>query len=169
MRAFFETDAYLSGNAAIVGRARLVQRMLAPLAQSRVVDLGCGDGSLSLPLLGDGNVLTLVDFSSSMLDRARLATPDHCWDQVEFVQSDIAAFRPDDPYDVVICVGVLAHVPSVPATIEAVGALLRPGGRAVIQLSDSALSSIACWSGIAVAGDEISAAARWSIASPRTS
>jgi 2-polyprenyl-3-methyl-5-hydroxy-6-metoxy-1,4-benzoquinol methylase len=139
VRAFFETDSYLAGNAGIAVRAQLVERLLGPCSNAGILDLGCGDGSLSLPFLECGNALTLVDFSESMLDRARSATPAPHRDRAQFVQSDISTFEPSDRYDVVLCVGVLAHVPSVPETVRKVAASLRPGGQALIQISDASL------------------------------
>ena len=137
VRDFFETDAYLLGNAGIAARARLVQRMLGPMSNSRILDIGCGDGSLSLPFLKSGNLLTLVDFSTLMIERTRLSIPTACSDRVDLVQSDISDFEPDQDYDAAICVGVLAHVRSVPAAVSSVSRALKPGGRAVVQISDS--------------------------------
>jgi SAM-dependent methyltransferase len=139
VRAFFETSSYLDRNAGIAARTRLVQRMLGPISNSRILDLGCGDGSLSLPFLESGNSLTLVDFSTLMIDRARSSIPLACLDRVELVQRDISDFRPDQEYDVALCVGVLAHVPSVSAAVSLVSLALKPGGRAVFQISDSSL------------------------------
>jgi SAM-dependent methyltransferase len=133
---FFETQSYLERNPLIPIRAAIVADLLSDLRDARVLDLGCGDGSISRPLLASGNQLTLVDFSPRMLDSARAATPPGA--PVEFIESDIATFTPERPYDAVVCVGVLAHVPSVPEAIAGVRRALAPGGRAVIQITDDA-------------------------------
>jgi SAM-dependent methyltransferase len=136
VRAFFETDTYLERNAIIPIRARIVAEMLASVSDARILDLGCGDGSISRPLLASGNRLTLVDFSEAMLERARAGTPPGA--DVEFVQADVLEYAPLQPYDAVLCVGVLAHVPDVDPAIARVADALGPGGLCVLQTTDNA-------------------------------
>ena len=50
----------------------------------------------------------------------------------------IERYVPDAPYDVVLCIGVLAHVASVPSAVARVADALRCGGRSVIQITDDA-------------------------------
>jgi SAM-dependent methyltransferase len=136
VRDFFETDAYLSNNPIVPIRARLVNELLSDLRGGRVLDLGCGDGSISRPLLAAGNEVTLVDVSESMLRRAReLVTPEAAG-RVEYVQADILEWAPGRLYDAVLCVGVLAHVSSPGRALERVTEALRCGGRAVVQITD---------------------------------
>jgi len=141
VQAYFASGDYLAGNPLIPIRAELVAQLLADVRDGRVLDLGCGDGAISRPLLGAGNRLTLVDFSAAMLERARERTPDGA--PVEFVEADILQYVAAAPYDAVICVGVLAHVPDVPRAISVVAEAVRPGGLAVLQLTDDA--SVAGW------------------------
>src|SRR5437899_5299730 len=51
----------------------------------RVLDIGCGDGSLSAPLLRAHNRLTLLDVSSAMLLKACDQIPRELIRHVEFV------------------------------------------------------------------------------------
>jgi 2-polyprenyl-3-methyl-5-hydroxy-6-metoxy-1,4-benzoquinol methylase len=136
VRAFFDSGSYLDRNAVIPVRARIVQELLPTVQRCRVLDLGCGDGSISRPLLGSGNELTLVDFSPKMLDRARAAIPVSA--AVAFVHADVRDYVPSGDFDVVLCVGLLAHVDSVDGVIARVSQALRPGGHAVLQITDDA-------------------------------
>jgi 2-polyprenyl-3-methyl-5-hydroxy-6-metoxy-1,4-benzoquinol methylase len=136
VRAFFDTRSYLERNAIIPVRALIVRDLLAEVHDSRVLDLGCGDGSISRSLLASHNHLTLVDFSAKMLESARGGFPVKA--PIEFIQADILDYVPSAPYDAVICVGVLAHVRSVRKAIERVSASLRPGGLCVLQTTDNA-------------------------------
>lgn len=134
VRAFFDTGAYLHHNPLIPVRAALVRALLPNVAGGRILDLGCGDGSLSLPFATEGNHVTLVDFSSKMLDRARTLTPPGT--SVEFVQGDLLECPLGSDYDVVLCIGVLAHVSSAETTVARVANALRPGGACVVQITD---------------------------------
>jgi SAM-dependent methyltransferase len=136
VRAFFDSGSYLERNAVIPVRARIVQELLPDVRGCRVLDLGCGDGSISRPLLGFGNELTLVDFSPKMLDRARAALPASA--AVSFVHADVREYVPTGAFDVVLCVGLLAHVAPVDSVIARVSQALRLGGLAVIQITDDA-------------------------------
>jgi 2-polyprenyl-3-methyl-5-hydroxy-6-metoxy-1,4-benzoquinol methylase len=146
VRAFFEQpDLYLTekNRDTITRRARIVADMLGPLGPpdggARVLDLGCGDGSISLQFAADVRELVLVDLSAKMLERARANVPAAARGRVRLERRDIQALEPgpgDEPFDVVLCIGVLAHVPSVDATIAKIASLLRPGGRCVLQITD---------------------------------
>jgi 2-polyprenyl-3-methyl-5-hydroxy-6-metoxy-1,4-benzoquinol methylase len=136
VRDFFDTRSYLDRNAIIPVRARILRELLEDVRGGRVLDLGCGDGSISRSLLASQNQLTLVDFSARMLDSARSASPAGA--PIEFIEADILDYVPTAPYDAVICVGVLAHVRSVPRAIERVSVALRPGGLCVLQTTDNA-------------------------------
>jgi SAM-dependent methyltransferase len=93
-------------------------------------------GSISAQFLASGNRVTMVDLSEAMLERARSRVPEKHAAQVEYVRADIADLEAREPYDLVLCIGVLAHVDSLERTIEKVASLVRPGGHAVFQISD---------------------------------
>ncbi len=135
VRAFFDSDTYLAGNALIPIRARLVQDLLPNVRDARILDLGCGNGEVSRPLLTAGNRLTLVDFSAAMLDRARCSMPPGA--PVEFVEADISNYQGSALFDVVICVGVLAHVPSPLGAVSRLAQLVRLGGLCLVQITDN--------------------------------
>jgi ubiquinone/menaquinone biosynthesis C-methylase UbiE len=118
-------------------RCELVRAMLNSVSGASVLDLGCGDGRVSLQFCEEASEITLVDFSEAMLDRARQRIPTACASKVNVIQSDIMAFNPGRHFDVVICVGVLSHLPSVRDAIFQISSLLKPGGIAIVQLTDS--------------------------------
>jgi SAM-dependent methyltransferase len=71
-----------------------------------------------------------------MLQRARRNIPLEYQDRVEYVHTDIFGFEPSAPYDLVLCIGVLAHVDSIDRALEKVARCVKPGGRVVVQISD---------------------------------
>lgn len=134
-RYFGEPERYLSKGVHVDLRARLVRELLGEPRDARILDLGCGDGGLSLPFAGAGNELVLVDRSPEMLERARRRAPPSA--RVTFVHGDLDTLELDGRFDVVLCVGVLAHVDNPARTIARVAGLLAPGGRAVFQITDA--------------------------------
>ena len=57
---------------------------------------------------------------------------------VNFVQADLLTLPlEENSYDVVICMGVLAHVTSPAEIIRKAAALLKPGGKLILECTDS--------------------------------
>jgi 2-polyprenyl-3-methyl-5-hydroxy-6-metoxy-1,4-benzoquinol methylase len=136
VRDFFDTEEYVTGNPNIAVRSRLVRRMLNHVDTCSILDVGCGDGSLSLQFLPGARQITLVDLSEKMLDRARERTPERYRERVAYVNADILDFTPMQKYDIALCVGVLAHAGLIQAVLQKLSEALAPGGRCIVQISD---------------------------------
>jgi 2-polyprenyl-3-methyl-5-hydroxy-6-metoxy-1,4-benzoquinol methylase len=119
-------------------RVETVQEFTHAFAFDRVLDIGCGDGSISLPLLPRCNRLTLLDLSRNMLDLARKRIPFERSKDVELVAGDFmgANIEPQS-FDLIFCLGVLAHVDSPAAVIARVAQLAKPGAWVVLEFTDS--------------------------------
>jgi SAM-dependent methyltransferase len=134
---FAEPDRYL-GNDARLGIRRLVCRQLAARTdRTSILDIGCGDGTMSLPLVGPQSRLTLLDFSAPMLERAAANVAPEMRPRVEIVCRDLAGFAGEHRYTLVLCLGVLAHVPDVSHALAKVATLIEPGGHCLIQITDA--------------------------------
>ena len=120
-------------------RAEVVKYFADRLDYKRVLDIGCGDGSVSLPLLRPDSRITLVDLSSAMTEIASARIPRELVGNVELRNEDFmkGAFEPEG-YDLIICIGLLAHVENPRDLIAKVAGSLRPGGRLILEFSDSA-------------------------------
>jgi ubiquinone/menaquinone biosynthesis C-methylase UbiE len=139
VRDFFERpDLYLNRNATTLRlRSVIVRELLGSAAGARILDLGCGDGSLSIQFLHEARQLTLLDRSVGMLEVARQNIPAVHGAKVSMVNADLLENAgPPERYDVVLCVGVLAHATSMEEVIALIADLLVPGGRAVVQITD---------------------------------
>ncbi|HEX8771316.1 MAG TPA: methyltransferase domain-containing protein [Acidimicrobiales bacterium] len=138
-RFFDDPSHYLNRNAVISLRRDLIGDLLGGHPPRRIVDIGCGDGSLSLPYIRMGTHVSLVDFSSSMIQAAREKVPTGATGRVAFHTLDIETeeLATLGPADVVLCVGVLAHVTSPEQLVRRVASLVEPGGRLVLQITDS--------------------------------
>ncbi len=104
----------------------------------RLLDVGCGDGSISLQLLTSGSHLTLLDLSANMVALAKKNVPEEFSANVVVRNENfIGASFNSDPFDLVVTVGVMAHVDSPNTFLAEIRTLLRPGGSLIIEFTDS--------------------------------
>ena len=134
---FDKTHLYLNKDSGVSIRALIVRELLGELSHSRILDLGCGNGRISLQYISRTNHLTLVDLSNNMLEIAMKNTPETLKTNVRYINTDLQHYESREKFDVVICIGVLAHVVSVRETIAKVARLLKPSGRCIFQITDA--------------------------------
>jgi SAM-dependent methyltransferase len=147
VKRVFETPQwYLKGRSYHVRvRTNTVQHLLPASEGRQILDIGCGDGSISVPLLRPGSKLTLLDMSAAMLKIAQSRVPAELASAVTVINGDVlGADLPPAAYDVVICLGVFAYFSNPAPLIEKLHTILRPGGTLIVECSDSAhfLSSL---------------------------
>jgi SAM-dependent methyltransferase len=104
-----------------------------------IADIGCGDGSLSLPFLEQSKSLMLIDISQPMLDLARdnigRFKEGAFSDKVNYWKGDIRDYKQDRSYDLVLVIGVLSHVNNVEGFMKSLINNLKSDGKLVIQFS----------------------------------
>ena len=133
---FFENSKYTANRFNIEIRRRILWELLGDLHGKVIVDLGCGDGSLSL-MYAAGNQLVLVDGARNMVAEAKSqAELLGVIDNVEFIHVDFLQSMPEISADVVICVGVFSHVNDSNRLLELLSASMKAEGVLVIQISD---------------------------------
>lgn len=121
------------GSVRDVVRQELVARQLAQHVsqrESRVLDVGCGQGTQAIRLARQGYQVTGVDPSLRLLERARASTeaePVEVRQRLSWHQGDLFTVR-DEEWDVVCCHGVLMYLPDLHAATAALVRLARPGG-----------------------------------------
>lgn len=102
---------------------RLLLREVPEGAQ-RVLDVGCGAGSLARALAARVAYVDGVDRSPGMIDAARLSTPAN----VHLHLADaLTVDLPDETYDAVVSSAVLHHLP-LADVLPRMARWLRPGG-----------------------------------------
>ena len=119
-------------------RAETVSQLASLPHGAHVLDIGCGDGSVSLPLLAETTRVTMLDLSSSMLALARSKVPPALAKNVEFINRDfmdVAIAR--QSFDLVLCIGLLVHVVSPADLIAKIVESLRPNGSIIVECSDA--------------------------------
>lgn len=97
------------------------------LAGRRVLDVGCGGGILSEALARAGAIVTGVDGSAACIDVARAHAATSGLD-IRYAAETVEAHRAAAPYDIVVCMELLEHVPSPADLLAACRAQLGSGG-----------------------------------------
>jgi 2-polyprenyl-3-methyl-5-hydroxy-6-metoxy-1,4-benzoquinol methylase len=134
-KSFFSGSEYHRKSYMSVRRSEIVRDLLGDVRGKRILDLGSGSGTVSIPLLAECGELTLVDYSDAALDIARSRVEPEYADKIALVVGDIFKFTSSRPFDIVLCIGVLAHVDSTEEALRCVVRNLAPGGRCIIQLT----------------------------------
>jgi cyclopropane fatty-acyl-phospholipid synthase-like methyltransferase len=110
-------------------RALLVRRSIRPRPGDRVVDLGCGPGTM-VPYLPD-TIYTGVDIERSYVDSAKA----RYGDRATFIHAGVDGVcdKVESGVDIVLAIGVLHHLNDHQARqlFRAARALLKTGGRLV--------------------------------------
>lgn len=110
--------------------------------KSTILDMGCGDGEISLRLGRVGHVVVGVDISAEMLNlaKARLQNePSDVAERITFQHGNIDSFASGQGFDAVCCHGVLMYLDRSDSAIGKLTEHLLPGGLLSI-LSRNALS-----------------------------
>jgi SAM-dependent methyltransferase len=89
----------------------------------RVLDLGCGDGRLTMEL--SATELTAADVSPVGLERARRRLPSA---RIVELEPDAPLPFEDGAFDLVLCAETIEHVRDVQLLVSEVRRVLRPGG-----------------------------------------
>jgi SAM-dependent methyltransferase len=111
------------------GRRLLTAAVLEP--GERVLDVGCGNGAISLEAaraVGPGGRVTGVDLSEPMLGVARRRAEEQGID-VAFVQSDAQTASFDQPFDVVVSRFGVMFFDDPAGAFANLARAVRPGGR----------------------------------------
>lgn len=111
--------------------------------EGRVLDLGCGDGTLSAVIFGERGGCTLVGLEPDPID-AEAARRSGMYALVHCAAGD-AIPEPDRSVDLVFSNSVLEHIPRIEPVLAEAGRITRPGGRFVFTVPSEQFH--ACLSG----------------------
>ena len=110
---------------------------LGGASSGRLLDCAAGTGEITCALLKSGkfNHATIVDVSPAMLQSAKdLLTSQIKNAELEFVQSDVFNFKPTDSrFDLILCLGLIAHTGRLDILLQHLKSMLTPGGRIILQ------------------------------------
>lgn len=103
--------------------------LLNPRPGERILDLGCGTGHLTAKIAEAGAVVVGLDSSPAMIAQARQNFP-----SLRFVLAEARDFRFEEPFDAVFSNAVLHWIHDAESVVKCVAAVLRPGGRFVLEM-----------------------------------
>jgi len=101
----------------------------SPVAQRKVIDVGCGGGILAESLAQRGAQVTGIDMGEAPLSVARL----HALEvgvtlQYERITAEEKAAQCAGEFDIVTCMEMLEHVPDPSSVVKACADLVKPNG-----------------------------------------
>ena len=123
----WDPDAYATNARFVSDLGTDVVDLLDPRPGERILDLGCGDGMLTLVLIDRGADVIGVDGSSDMIEAARAAG-------INAHVMDGHALRFDREFDAVFSNAALHWMTRPDDVIAGVANALRPGGRFVGEM-----------------------------------
>lgn len=123
-RQQWNADFYARNARFVADLARPVVDLLNPRPGEEILDLGCGDGALSLTIAARGALITGIDPSPSLVAAARAAG-------LSAVRGDALVLPFTNCFDAVFTNAVLHWISKPDAVIASVAKALRPGGRFV--------------------------------------
>jgi len=121
-------DAYvqLFGPVTDVSAKVMVEREGGPNRQ--ILDLCCGQGSLTSMLCESGSTVSGLDFSSTMLELASRSAPGATLHQGDAAELPFS----DQSFDAVLCNFGMMHLPDQPKALAEIRRVLKPPGRFVM-------------------------------------
>ncbi|MEE9391294.1 MAG: glycosyltransferase [Planctomycetota bacterium] len=122
----------------------LIRTRLEPILKlpehSRILDLGCGNGSFMFPLLDCGFEVTGLDYSPAILEELRVIAGERNQSRcsIDLVEGDARdlPFK-DDHFDGLLSFAVLYAIQELDAVFSEIHRVLKPGGVAFIDLGNS--------------------------------
>jgi ubiquinone/menaquinone biosynthesis C-methylase UbiE len=130
---------------------QFVKSMLPDSAQ-RIVEVGCGNGYLSLELARDGLEVLGIDVSPDIIEVAERSSTAHPqpsgFGSLRYLCADVNTWQvPEGSFDCVIFNRSLHHLPALQQTMAQVQRLLKQGGRIICQdyVFDRFDERTACW------------------------
>ncbi len=124
----WDAELYDAKHAFVWEKAKGLVELLAAKPGERILDLGCGTGSLTAEIAASGAEVVGVDRSPEMILEAGKKFP-----ELRFDVCDARALPFSREFDAVFSNAALHWIPEAEGVVEGVTRALRPGGRFVVE------------------------------------
>lgn len=124
----WDARLYDARHAFVWEKAKGVVDLLAAKPGERILDLGCGTGTLTAEIAASGAHVVGVDRSSEMIDAARKKFP-----AIQFEVCDARALPFSAEFDAVFSNAALHWIPEAESVVEGVSRSLKQGGRFIAE------------------------------------
>ncbi|PJF21245.1 MAG: SAM-dependent methyltransferase [Phototrophicales bacterium] len=120
-----------------------IERLLVLKSGERVLDVACGNGVMARRLAALGAIVTAVDFSAELIERAKARGQQsgHPIDYRVVDATDQVALVALGQFDAIVCTMALMDIPDIAPLFLAARQMLRPEGRFVFATAHPAFNS----------------------------
>lgn len=108
---------------------------MLPAIDGTILDLGCGPGAMTFPLLERGAKVISMDLSSEMLERLGSRARRVGTHSSRVLANALALPFRDAAFSTVVTTGVLEYVPDLRAALREIHRVLHPNGTVVATMS----------------------------------
>ena len=122
----WNSEAYRQHAPYVPNLGAAVLELLAPRPGERILDVGCGEGTLTQQIVDRGATVVGIDSSQDMIDAARARGLD-----ARLINAEALTF--DDEFDAVFSNAALHWIRDHDALLDGVARALRRGGRFVAE------------------------------------
>ena len=102
--------------------------------QKKVLDIGCGVGTLSFYLAKKGNYVLGIDISKNAVNVCKKSAKIFGLRDIKFQRMDFPNEIPRDKFDLIVCSEVLEHLEDDDLALKKIYSLLRPNGIVIISV-----------------------------------
>jgi len=124
----WDAGLYDAKHAFVWEKAKGVVDLLAAKPGERILDLGCGTGTLTAEIAASGAKVIGIDRSADMIDAAGKKFP-----AVRFEVCDARDLRFSQEFDAVFSNAALHWIPEAQRVVDGIARALKPGGRFVAE------------------------------------
>lgn len=165
----WDATAYDSDFSFVTAYGDVLLDVLAAQPGERILDIGCGTGHQAATLVAAGAEVVGIDADAAMLEIARAEHPEVRFAQVDAQDRAALEAAADGAFDAVLSNAALHWMPRQDDVVAAIAAVLRPGGRFVVEMGGAgnvARTTEAIRAGRAAVGLDPGLPSSWTFPSP---
>jgi ubiquinone/menaquinone biosynthesis C-methylase UbiE len=138
VQLFFEdVQNYLHRDFGVILRREIIHKAIGDITNSKIIDIGCGNGDISIHYLEKNNI-TFLDFSTNMLELVKNKIKPEFKQNATILNTDFFEIDEHSKFDTILFIGVLAHSPkSILDNLNFLSKILDDKGQLFLQFSDS--------------------------------